>query len=101
MVVLNESTYKQKISSLRDPGLYDALSKDLASQIERNIRRLLTKHKLILPSALKHTLTPYYSKPPHLYGLPMTHKPDVPLRPTAVFIDSLFVMLWQNSSIRS
>lgn len=26
-------------------------------------------------------LTPYYSKPPHLYGLPKIHKDNIPLRP--------------------
>jgi hypothetical protein len=26
-------------------------------------------------------LTPYHSRPPHLYGLPKVHNPDIPLRP--------------------
>ncbi|PNF18955.1 hypothetical protein B7P43_G13805, partial [Cryptotermes secundus] len=32
--------------------------------IERKIRTLLTKHKTILPTALKRKLTRYHSKPP-------------------------------------
>jgi hypothetical protein len=44
------------------------------SQIERKIWKLLTKHKTVRTTALKH-------KPPHLYGLPKVHKPDVPFRP--------------------
>jgi hypothetical protein len=39
------------------------LRKDPTSQLERKIRKLLTKHKTVLPSALKHKLAPYYSKP--------------------------------------
>jgi hypothetical protein len=37
---------------------------------------------------LKHKLTPYNSKPPHLYGLPKVHKPDIPLRLIVSSIDS-------------
>jgi hypothetical protein len=80
-VVLNDSTYKQKIFSLLESGVYEPLKKDSTSQIERNIRRLLSKHKSILSTDLKRKLTPYHSKPLHLYGLPKIHKPDIPLRP--------------------
>jgi hypothetical protein len=38
--------------------------------------------------ALKRKLTPHHSKPPHLYGLPKIHKPDIPLRPIVSSIDS-------------
>jgi hypothetical protein len=87
-VVSNESTYKEKISSLLESGVYEILPKDPTSQIERKIRQLLTKHKTVLPVALKRKLTPYHSKPPHLYGLPKIHKPDIPLRPIVSSIDS-------------
>ena len=33
-------------------------------------------------------LTPYHSKPPHLYGLPKVHKKDYPLRPIVSSIGS-------------
>jgi hypothetical protein len=87
-VVLNESTYKEKISSLLEPEVYDTLSKNPTERIERKIRQLLTKHKTVLLFALKRKLTPYHSKPPHLYGLPKVHKPDIPLRPIVSSIDS-------------
>jgi hypothetical protein len=54
----------------------------------RKIRKLLTENKTVLPAALKHILTPYYSKLPHLYGLPNIHKPDILLRPIVSFTDS-------------
>jgi hypothetical protein len=50
----------------------EILRKDFTSQIERKIRKL-TKHKTILPAALKHKLTPHDSKPSHLCGLPEMH----------------------------
>jgi hypothetical protein len=67
MVVLNEFTYKEKISSLQESGVYEILCKDPTSQTERKIWKLLTKHKTVLPNTLKHTLTPYQSKPPQLH----------------------------------
>jgi hypothetical protein len=88
-VVLNESTYKEKITSLLESGVYEILCKDPTSQIERKIWKLLTKHKTVIPAALKRKLTPYHSKLPHLYGLPKIHKPDIPLRPTVRSIDSV------------
>jgi hypothetical protein len=75
-VVLNESAQKEKISSVLESGVYEIIRKDPMSQIERKIRKLLTKHKTVLPLALKHTLIPYHSKPPHIYRLPNTHKPE-------------------------
>jgi hypothetical protein len=57
-VMLNESTYAQKISSLLESGVYEILRKDPTSQIERKIRKLLTKHKIVVPAALKHKPTP-------------------------------------------
>jgi hypothetical protein len=62
IVVLIESPYKEKISSLLESGVYEILHRDPTSQIERKIWKLLTKHKTALPTALKHKLTPYHSK---------------------------------------
>ena len=36
---------------------------------------------------MKLKLTPSHSKPPHLYGFPKIHRPDVPLRPLINSID--------------
>jgi hypothetical protein len=47
VVRLNETTYKDKISSLLESGAYEILRKDPASQIERKIWKLIFKHKTI------------------------------------------------------
>jgi hypothetical protein len=52
------------------------------------MQKLLTKHKTVLPATLKHKLTPYHNKPPHLCGLPKIQKPDIPLRHIVSSIDS-------------
>jgi hypothetical protein len=44
-VVMNESTYKGKISSLLESGVIVSLHKDPTYQIERKIQNLLSKHK--------------------------------------------------------
>jgi hypothetical protein len=77
-VVLIESTYTERTSSLLESGVYEILCKDPTTQTERKKRKLLTKHKTILPAALKRKLTRNHSKPPHLYRLPKIHKPDTP-----------------------
>jgi hypothetical protein len=61
---------------------------DPTSRIERKIQKLLSKHKSVLSTVLKRKLTPYHSKPTHLYRLPKIHKPDIPLRPTVSSIGS-------------
>jgi hypothetical protein len=43
-----------KVSSLLESGLYEILHKDLTSQIDQKIWKLLTTHKPVLPAALKH-----------------------------------------------
>jgi hypothetical protein len=63
------------------------------SQIEKNMRKLLTMHKTVLRAGLKRKLTPYHSKPPHLYRLLKIHKPDIPFRPTVSSNDSPYSAL--------
>jgi hypothetical protein len=40
------------------------------------------------PSCCLETLTPYHSKPPHLYGLRKIQKPDISLRPIVSSTDT-------------
>jgi hypothetical protein len=65
-VVLDDSEYRNKLNHLLDSGMYEPLSKDPTKTLERKVQKLLSKHKAILPTGLKHKLIPYHSKPPHL-----------------------------------
>jgi hypothetical protein len=76
------------MNMLLEPGVYEHLPKDPIAKFERKIQKLLSKHKTTLPINLKHKLTPYHSRPPHLYGLPKIHKLDMPLRPTVSSVGS-------------
>jgi hypothetical protein len=69
-------------------GLCEPLFEDPTSQIDRRIQKLLSKHKTGILIYLKQKLIPDYTKHPHLYGLPKTHKQDVPLRPIVSSIGS-------------
>ncbi|PNF20184.1 hypothetical protein B7P43_G16972 [Cryptotermes secundus] len=80
-VVLDESEYKDKLNTLLESGVYETLPKDPTAKVESKVQKLLSKYKTTLPTDLKHRLTPYHSKPPHLYGLPKIHKAGIPLRP--------------------
>jgi hypothetical protein len=82
-VVFDESKYKDKLNSLLKSGIYEPLSKYPTAKVGRKVQKLLSKHKTLLPTDLKHKLTLYDIKPQHLlvYGLPMIHKPHTPLRP--------------------
>jgi hypothetical protein len=88
-VVLDESQYKDKLNILLESGVYEPLPKDPAAEVERKVQKLLSKHKTVLPTDVKHNLTPYHSKRPHLYGCPKVHKPNIPLRPIVSSIGSL------------
>jgi hypothetical protein len=87
-IVMEKPTHREKLFTLVDDGVYEPLSKDPTSKLERKVQKLLSKHKLILSTGLKKKLIPYHSKQPHLYGLPKIHKPNTPLRPTVCSICS-------------
>jgi hypothetical protein len=87
-MVWDESKYKDKLNALLESRVYEPLPKDPAAKIERKVLKLIYKHKTALQTDLKTKLTPYNSKPPHLYGLPKVHKCDIPLRPVVSSIDS-------------
>jgi hypothetical protein len=84
-VVFGKSKYKDKLNSLPESGVYEPLPEYPTAKVERKIQKFLSKH---IPIDLKHKLTPYHNKPPHLYGLPKIQKPDIPLRPILSSIGS-------------
>jgi hypothetical protein len=63
--------------TLLESGVYEPLSKDRTTNIERKVQELLSEHKIPLPIDLKHKLTPYHSKSPSLYGFPKIHKSGI------------------------
>jgi hypothetical protein len=87
-VVLNESKYKDKLNTLLESRVYEPSLKDPTAKVERKVQNLLPEHKTALLAGLKHKLTPYHRKSPHLYGLSKIHKPGIPLRPIVCSVGS-------------
>ena len=88
MVILYKTDYIKKTNSiLEDETKFLTLGlsseKGNTSKIESRIqRRLLQKHKDdLLPANLYDLFRSTGSQRPRMYGLPKTHKKDVPLRP--------------------
>lgn len=86
--MLDDFEYLHKLNLLLESGVYEPFSKYPTSAVERKVWKLLWKYSNTLSACLKYTLTPYHSKPAHLYGLPKIHKPDVRLRPIISSIES-------------
>ena len=88
VVILSKTDYIKKMNSiLKDETKFLTLGPsskmDNTSKIESRIqRRLLQLHKDDLhPANLYDLIRPTGSQRPHMYGLPKTHKKDVPLQP--------------------
>ena len=88
VVILNKTDYIKKMNSiLEDETIFLTLGpsseKDNTSKIESRIqRRLLQLHKDdLLPANLYDLIRPTGSQRPPTFGLSITHKKDVPLRP--------------------
>lgn len=87
-VVIDIDTYNTKIDTLIQEGQYTKLNKDPTKSIERKIYTTLFKHKGEFTNIERTQITPHFSKPPHFYGLPKIHKPNIPLRPIVSSIGS-------------
>jgi hypothetical protein len=72
--VLDEIEYRDKINTMPKSGVYEPLSKDPTAKVERKIQQILAKYKTVFSFEVKRKLTPYHSKPPHLYSLPTTKR---------------------------
>jgi hypothetical protein len=80
IVVLDESKYKDKLKPLLS-GVYEPFPKDPTAKAGRKVQKLIFKHRTTLLTDLRQKMTPYHSRPPHLYGYPKIPKLDIPLRP--------------------
>ena len=89
VVILNTIDYDEKMKSLlHDKDIYQTVTlNEINSDIEnfnKSVRRILKKHNMTSWNKLIEK-TP---KIPHIYGLPKTHKEDIPLRPITSGLNS-------------
>ncbi|UYV70297.1 hypothetical protein LAZ67_7002451 [Cordylochernes scorpioides] len=88
VVVLRTQDYKQKMTDiLADPNTFHEISpnqvKDIANSYETALRSLKRTKGITSDQFL--TFTSNISGVPYIYGLPKTHKPDIPLRPIVAY----------------
>ena len=90
-VVLDRSTYQQKLRDLLDEGPYRSVQRDPGSRLRRELHRKLipavNDGRLSRVELLR--LCPTHFQTPHLFGLPKVHKTGLPLRPIVSMKDSL------------
>ncbi|KFD45322.1 hypothetical protein M513_13802 [Trichuris suis] len=94
VVVLDRSTYIEKMNHLLDSSTYCSLRSDPTDRTWKALRSLLLDYarqskedKLSrLANHLKYSST---FKCPEMYGLPKIHKPDIPFRPIVCSINSI------------
>ena len=79
--------YDQKMKEIiDDQNTYRKLSRDPTTRIEKKISGVIRDvHRCGgIPDKLKDQLSPSYSNPPQIYGLPKIHKENTPLRSIVV-----------------
>ena len=90
-VVLDRSIYEQKMKEIIDDiGMYCKLKRDPTTCIEKKVSGAIREiHRQgRISDKLKDKLSPSYSNPPQIYGLPKTQKENTPFRPIVATIGS-------------
>jgi energy-coupling factor transporter ATP-binding protein EcfA2 len=90
-VVMDREMYSGKLMSLLDDQNYAKLKKDPTSRIERKIKNKLKELEKSeeTTNTIRSRITPSYSHPSQIYGLPKIHKENTPLGPIVGTIGSL------------
>ena len=85
IVIMNSVDYLTKMDTLlQDTNVYSPTN---LTAIEKSTKDFISKFKQLTDKSW-HNLIEYHPKIPTLYGLPKTHKPNVPLRPITSAIGS-------------
>ena len=98
-VVLDRRMYDLKMKEIiDDQNTYRKLLRDPTTRIEKKISGVIrdVHRRGGIPDKLKDQLSPSYSNPPQIYGLPKIHKENTPLRPIVAAISSPTYRLAKN-----
>ncbi|CAH8477181.1 unnamed protein product [Schistosoma mattheei] len=95
VVILNRDEYINKVMSILNNStrfIIDNTQKDLTYATEKRVLRKLRElvKKNLIDNHTYNELKPKGSQLPYLYGLPKTHKPDIPIRPILSMAKSPF-----------
>ena len=89
-VILDKSDYTRKMMQILEDDKYTTLKRDptvkTENRIVKTLKRLCSEGHL--DEKMCDLLTPRYSSPPQMYGLPKVHKEGTPMRPIVSAIGS-------------
>ena len=88
LVVLPKSTYNEKMMALlNDTDTYALLQKSPLIKNQNELNKMINewKEKRFIDVGLQKKLISKNGTTPRIYGLPKTHKPNLPLRPIVAF----------------
>ena len=80
---MDKEDYSKRMTTVLDNGKYTTLKRDPTVKVENVITNTLKRLRTegYIDDKMCDFLTPRYSSPPQMYGLPKIHKEDIPMRP--------------------
>lgn len=92
-IIMDKIEYENKIKDLlNDTNTYKIITHDPINRIQTKLNKIITKlhNNKVIDFKMAKFLKSYNSIAPAFYGLPKTHKLNVPLRPICSCIQSAF-----------
>lgn len=85
IVILDRVVYNQKVNDIIQGDDFEQLNVDPTKKFTNDIKTA-TKSSLYIPPNTLRDLVPMNPRSPILYGLPKTHKANIPIRPVVSYI---------------
>ena len=90
VVILDRVNYEEKmLNMLSDPNTYEPLRSSPLKRLSLQFNRIVKELLKDVPNIDAKRFLQVNPKLPHIYGLPKTHKPGIPLRPIVSYCGSL------------
>lgn len=85
IVILDRTAYNQKVNDVIQGEEFECLSSDPTKKFTLELKNAINNTSYISPNHLKNII-PMNPRSPFLYGLPKTHKDNIPIRPVVSYI---------------
>ncbi|XP_061404410.1 uncharacterized protein LOC133340310 isoform X1 [Lethenteron reissneri] len=87
-VIMDETTYNNKIQDLCNYGSYTKINRDPTNCLATKNNNIITKSTSLIDQIKQSSLKSSTARPPRFYGLPKIHQIGTPLRPIVSTINS-------------
>ena len=81
VVILNRDDYVSKCDAFLNNNDFEVMTKDPTTKFQNQLKATVAKCGSVLSAADKWKLFNMNPLPPRFFGLPKTHKPNIPIRP--------------------